>query len=45
MPKPARIGPMPRIATFLGVFPAMMKPPIMILSPVSTRKRLERLTA
>ena len=45
MPKLARSGPMPRIITFLGVFPLTMNPPIMSLSPVSTRKRLERFKA
>jgi hypothetical protein len=29
----------------LGAFPEMMKPPIMSLSPVSTRNRLEAFSA
>src|SRR3954468_21190564 len=44
IPKPPRTGPIPRMITFLGVSPVMMKPAIMIRSPVPTPSRLERLT-
>src|SRR2546423_1539152 len=36
-------GPMPRNTTGLATLPVMMKPPIITLSPVSTRTRVERL--
>ena len=33
-------GPMPRITTFLGSVPVMMKPPMPTLFPLSTRSRV-----
>src|SRR5207248_2340698 len=44
-PALARDGPMPRRTTDFDVFPRMMKPPIMTLSPVSTRNRVEMFNA
>src|SRR4051812_4558767 len=35
--------PIPRMITFFGCVPVMMKPPMRTLSPVSTRKRVEML--
>src|SRR2546423_4791999 len=44
-PACAREGPMPRRNSFLGVLPVMIKPPIMTLSPVPTRRRVEMFKA
>src|SRR6476646_2753979 len=41
--KAASDGPMARTIIFFGAVPEIMKPPISALSPVSTRKRVERL--
>src|SRR5436305_15119152 len=38
-------GPIPRNTTGLFAFPVMMKPPIMTLSPRSTRRRVEMFKA
>src|ERR1700686_266994 len=38
-------GPRPRSTTGLFAFPVMMKPPIMTLSPTSTRRRVEMFNA
>src|SRR2546421_1458773 len=38
-------GPMPRNTTGLATLPVMMKPPIITLSPVSTRRRVEMFNA
>src|SRR2546423_3367782 len=40
-PALTREGPRPRSTTGLDAFPRMIKPPIITLSPVSTRKRVE----
>ena len=42
---PVRDGPMPRIITFFGAFPVMMKPPIETSSPVCTFRRVERFSS
>src|SRR4029453_15003623 len=39
---PVRDGPMPRIITFFGAFPVMMKPPIETFSPACTFRREEK---
>jgi hypothetical protein len=36
-------GPMPRMMIFFGCVPAIINPPIRALSPVPTRRRVERL--
>src|ERR1700719_823640 len=41
IPNAARDGPMPRSTTGLELFPVMMKPAIMALSPVPTDNRVE----
>src|SRR6266853_588151 len=41
MPNLVSEGPRPRRTTALGVFPRMMNPPIMTLSPTSTLNRVE----
>src|SRR5213079_1197288 len=45
MPELTSDGPMPRTATSLGALPVMMNPPIITLSPISTRIRVEILSA
>src|SRR5205807_1704314 len=40
-PKEASEGPRPRSTTDFGAFPVIIKPPIMTLSPRSTRNRVE----
>jgi energy-coupling factor transporter ATP-binding protein EcfA2 len=43
-PTPLSDGPIPRIITFLGAVPVMMKPAIRTFSPESTRIRVEILS-
>src|SRR4051794_6883627 len=44
-PDEASEGPRPRRTTAFGMFPVIMKPPIIILSPTSTRRRVEMFMA
>ena len=43
-PNFVREGPIPRMMTRFASLPVMMKPPIMTLSPLFTRRRVEILT-
>src|SRR5881394_550257 len=45
IPKLVNDGPRPRNTTGLDAFPRMMKPPIITLSPTSTRRRVEMFKA
>src|SRR4051812_45223803 len=45
MPTLTSEGPRPRRTTGLEAFPRMMKPPIMTLSPTSSRRRVEMFNA
>src|SRR5688500_3339066 len=44
-PNCVREGPIPRIITCFEALPVMMNPPMPALSPRSTRRRVDRLTA
>ena len=45
MPEPVSEGPSPRTTTSFDALPVMMNPAIMMLSPVSTRNRVEMFRA